>query len=174
MGRLSRRNEGVSPIIATILLVAISLVLIGMIFIWVTQMIQVPKEAAPEMSIAISVENDEESTVFKILVRDIDEEPTLNNIEYKVYDKGGNLIERMRADSAVYGNLAHMATHEDELLGVGFSDNDADGRLSVGDYFLVQQYFSKKYSDRIDISEGIMTLIYSPTGTAMEDISFAF
>jgi len=174
MNGFLQKNEGVSPIIATILLVAISLVLIGVIFIWVTQMIQVPKEAAPDMSIAISTDNDGESTIFKILIRDIDEEPTLNNIEYKVYDKGGNLIERMRVDSEVYGNLAHMATHEDELLGVGFSDNDADGRLSVGDYFLVKQYFSKKYSDKIDISDGMMTLVYTPSNTAMEDISFAF
>ncbi len=174
MNWYSKDRRAVSPIIATILLVAISLVLIGVIFIWVQEIIDVPKEDAPDVNLAVSTETAGDEVYFRILITDISEEPSLNNIEYKVFDGGGNLLEEMTADSEVYGNLAHLETHDDQLLGVGFSDNDADGRLSTGDYFLVKKFFDKNYAQDIDISDGKMILIYGPNNAAMEEISFGF
>ena len=172
MKRYSRDNSGVSPVIATILLVAITIVLVGILFIWVMAIVETPKEEAPNVNIALSTESDGEETYFKILITEIDDNPTLNNVKYRVYNNDGNSLEEGRADSEVYGNMAHMATYNDELLGVGFSDSNADGRLSVGDYFLVKQHFNKKYSSSIDVSGGGMSLIYTPNGDMLEDIKF--
>ena len=170
MKRFSQKRNAVSPVIATILLVAITVVLVGILFAWIIPLIDQPSKPTPDINIALSTEVDGEETYFKVLITEVNAEPTLNNIKYRVYDSGQRQIEEMRADSEVYGNLAHLAHYEDELLGVGFSDTDADGHLSVDDYFLIKQHFNKKYNPEIDISGGKMSLIYTPTGSMLEDI----
>ena len=165
-------RHAVSPVIATILLVAITIVLVGLLFIWVQGIMPESGKSAPDVSIALSTESDGEETYFKILITDIDSEPTLNNILYSIYDEKGDIIEEAKADSEAYGNLAHLAVRNDEKLGVGFADIDADGRLSVGDYFYVRQHFQKAYSNSIDISGGGMRLEFTPSNEQMTDIQF--
>ncbi len=172
MRPIYRERSGVSPVIATILLVAITIVLVGILFMWVTSIVPTTGKNAPDMNVALSTETDGEETYFKILVTDIDDEPTLNNIQYTVYGANGDEIETATADSEAYGNLAHLAVKNDELLGVGFADNDADGRLGVGDYFYVKQHFRKIWSDSIDISGGGMRLVFTPTNEQITDIQF--
>lgn len=172
MKRYSRDRNAVSPVIATILLVAITIVLVGLLFAWILPMIETPKESTPNVNVALSIESDGEGTYYKVLITEIDREPSLDHIKYKIYREGGDQIEEMRADSAVYGNTAFMATHNDEVLGVGFSDTDGNSLLTVGDYFLVKQLFDKKYSDNIDISGGGMSIIYIPSGSIVADIDF--
>ncbi|MDP7265991.1 MAG: type IV pilin [Candidatus Thermoplasmatota archaeon] len=172
MKRYSRDRNAVSPVIATILLVAITIILVGLLFAWIMPMIETPKESTPDINVALSVESDGEETYFKVLITEVDREPSLNHIKYKIYQESGDQIEEMRADSEVYGNLAHMQEHNGEPLGVGFSDSDSNGLLTVGDYFLVKQHFDKKYSDDIDISGGGMSIVYIPTGSLLEDIDF--
>jgi len=172
MKRYSKDRNAVSPVIATILLVAITIVLVGLLFAWIIPMIDTPKESTPDVNIALSVESSDGEIFFKVLITEIDREPSLNHIKYNIYQEGGDQIEEMRADSEVYGNLAHMATHNDEPLGVVFSDSDGNGLLTVGDFFLVKQLFDKKYSDDIDISGGGMRIIYIPTGSELADVDF--
>ncbi len=171
MKRYSRDRNAVSPVIATILLVAITIVLVGLLFAWILPMIETPKESTPDMNIALSVESDGEETFFKVLVTEIDREPSLNHIKYKVYQESGVQIEEMTAEE-VYSNDNFMATKNDEPLCVSFSDSDSNGLLTVGDYFLVKQLFDKKYSNDIDVSGGGISLIYIPSGSTLADVNF--
>ena len=171
MKRYSRDRNAVSPVIATILLVAITIVLVGLLFAWILPMIETPKESTPDINIALSVESNGEDTYFKVLITEVDREPSLDHIKYRIYREGGDQIEEMRADE-VYGETNFMRTHNEEPLGVEFSDSDANGLLTVGDYFKVKQHFEKKYSDDIDISGGGMSIIYIPTGSLLVDIDF--
>ena len=170
MKRFSRKHNAVSPVIATILLVAVTVVLVGILFAWIIPLIDSPSKPTPNINIAVSTEIDGDETYFKDLITEVNAEPTLNNIKYRIYDSGQKQIEEMRADSEVYGNLAHLAVYNDELLGVGFSDTDADGHLSVDDYFLIKQYFNKKWHPHIDIDGGKMSIIHTPTGATLENI----
>ncbi len=167
---VSKTKRIITAIISTTILTTITIGFVSFLFIWIIST-GPPPVKVPDLNATMSSYTIENETYYKILITEIDWEPLLKNVKYRVYNRDGISIEEVPLNSEVYGNLNLTATYHNETLGVGFADTNANNRLSVGDYFLVKQHFSKKYASSIDMSDGGMSIINS-NGDMLKDIKF--
>lgn len=145
-------EEAVSPVIAVILMVAITVVLAAILYVWASGFITGSKDT-PKGAIQ-TVGSGQDSYTVKV----VDMNPTVGvtGIDWFLYDQNGQTV------GSTYGSV-------DEIYGlvdgnVTFHDNDRDGKVSPEDTFAV----AKELPDGTKIPDGYsLTLKFNPTNDAI-------
>ena len=154
--RIVKDDEGVSPVIAVILMVAITVVLAAVLYVWAASFLE-QGESAP---IATFFVEESSSGVYHVNVIKVSKQEDLAGFSYFLKDTtgstyvGGNGFGEIAMqivggqehgiDTSYTGDdtqLESRATNVSEDDGtdypVHFSDNDRDDKLSAGDQFMV-------------------------------------
>ena len=154
--RIKKNDDGVSPVIAVILMVAITVVLAAVLYVWAASFLE-QGESAP---IATFFVEESSSGVYHIDVIKVSKQEDLAGFSYFLKDDsgsthvGGNGFGEvaMQMLSGEAHGVDTSYTGDNETLKeraqtvkdddgseypVHFSDNDRDGKLSAGDQFMV-------------------------------------
>lgn len=128
---IRRNEEAVSPVIATILMVAITVVLAAVLYVMVSGLIGGTTTAEPnvQFSAATSSAND----TWTVTVAGVSEAKEL-----------GSFKAVLTKDAAQDSNLDPLA-HGSTSGNIHFSDLDGGGKLSVGDYFTITTTTGSNY-----------------------------
>lgn len=141
-------EEAVSPVIAVILMVAITVVLAAILYVWASGFIAGGKNAPRGAIQCVSAGGD----TYTIKVVEMNPAVGVTGIDWYLYDNEGETVENN------YGSV-------DEIYGlvegnVTFHDNDRDGKVSPEDTFTV----AKELPDGTPIPEGYkLSLKFGPT-----------
>ncbi len=116
---------GVSPVIATVLLLAITVLLTSGIYIMVQDAVQAPDKGTPYGQLtAQSLENG-----FQVVrVSDLSNELMISTIKFQIISPNGTVTDGLANDASVYGTIGAPVT---------FQDRDAGLTLNRGDYFII-------------------------------------
>ena len=154
--RIVKNDDGVSPVIAVILMVAITVVLAAVLYVWAASFLE-QGESAP---IATFFVEESSSGVYHVEVIKVSKQEDLAGFSYFLKDDtgstyvGGNGFgeiamqivggEEHGIDTSYTGDddqLKSRATNvsddDGSVYPVHFSDNDRDDKLSAGDQFMV-------------------------------------
>ncbi|MBA60366.1 MAG: hypothetical protein CMB30_01480 [Euryarchaeota archaeon] len=154
--RIVKNDDGVSPVIAVILMVAITVVLAAVLYVWAASFLE-QGESAP---IATFFVEESSSGVYHVEVIKVSKQEDLAGFSYFLKDDtgstyvGGNGFgeiamqivggEEHGIDTSYTGDddqLKSRATNvsddDGSVYPVHFSDNDRDNKLSAGDQFMV-------------------------------------
>ena len=154
--RIVKNDDGVSPVIAVILMVAITVVLAAVLYVWAASFLE-QGESAP---IATFFVEESSSGVYHVEVIKVSKQEDLAGFSYFLKDDtgstyvGGNGFgeiamqivggEEHGIDTSYTGDddqLQRRATNvsddDGSVYPVHFSDNDRDNKLSAGDQFMV-------------------------------------
>ena len=154
--RIVKNDDGVSPVIAVILMVAITVVLAAVLYVWAASFLE-QGESAP---IATFFVEESSSGVYHVEVIKVSKQEDLAGFSYFLKDDtgstyvGGNGFgeiamqivggEEHGIDTSYTGDDDQLANRADNVSAddgseypVHFSDNDRDNKLSAGDQFMV-------------------------------------
>ena len=154
--RIVKNDDGVSPVIAVILMVAITVVLAAVLYVWAASFLE-QGESAP---IATFFVEESSSGVYHVEVIKVSKQEDLAGFSYFLKDDtgstyvGGNGFgeiamqivggEEHGIDTSYTGDDTQLASRSGNVSDddgseypVHFSDNDRDGMLSTGDEFMV-------------------------------------
>ena len=154
--RIEKNDEGVSPVIAVILMVAITVVLAAVLYVWAASFLE-QGESAP---IATFLVNEDSSGVYHVQVIKVSKQEDLQGFSYFLKDStgstyvGGNgfgeIAMQVRGgeemginkdyngdDEVLQSRATNVSNDDGSQFPVHFSDNDRDSKLSSGDQFLV-------------------------------------
>ncbi|HCE76164.1 MAG TPA: hypothetical protein DEP04_06000 [Dehalococcoidia bacterium] len=154
--RIEKNDDGVSPVIAVILMVAITVVLAAVLYVWAASFLE-QGESAP---IATFFVEESSSGVYHIDVIKVSKQEDLAGFSYFLKDDsgsthvGGNGFgevamqmlsgEAHGIDTSYNGDNETLKERAETVKAddgseypVHFSDNDRDGKLSAGDQFMV-------------------------------------
>jgi len=154
--RIVKNDDGVSPVIAVILMVAITVVLAAVLYVWAASFLE-QGESAP---IATFFVEESSSGVYHVEVIKVSKQEDLAGFSYFLKDDtgstyvGGNGFgevamqivggEEHGIDTSYTGDDTQLASRSDNVSAddgseypVHFSDNDRDNKLSAGDQFMV-------------------------------------
>ena len=155
--RIVKNDEGVSPVIAVILMVAITVVLAAVLYVWAASFLE-QGESAPIATFFVQEGSD---GVYHVDVIKVSKQEDLAGFSFYLKDETGSTYvgaghgfgevamqivggEEHGIDMAYGGDdeqLQNRATNVSNDDGseypVHFTDNDRDGKLSAGDQFMV-------------------------------------
>ena len=154
--RIEKNDEGVSPVIAVILMVAITVVLAAVLYVWAASFLE-QGESAPIATFFVSQDS---ANVYHVEVIKVSKQEDLLGFSYFLKDGSGSTFvggngfgevamqfqggEEMGIDMAYSGDdealesrATNISNDDGSEFPVKFSDNDQDGLLSSGDTFLV-------------------------------------
>ena len=154
--RIVKDDEGVSPVIAVILMVAITVVLAAVLYVWAASFLE-QGESAP---IATFFVEESSSGVYHVNVIKVSKQEDLAGFSFFLKDGSGSTFvngngfgevamqfkagEEMGIDMTYSGDDEQLLSRAGNVsddngseFPVHFSDNDRDGKLSSGDQFLV-------------------------------------
>ena len=155
--RIVKNDEGVSPVIAVILMVAITVVLAAVLYVWAASFLE-QGESAPIATFFVQEGSD---GIYHVDVIKVSKQEDLAGFSFYLKDETGSTYvgagqgfgeiamqivggEEHGIDTAYNGSdeqLSNRATNVSNDDGteypVHFNDNDRDGKLSAGDQFLV-------------------------------------
>ena len=154
--RIVKNDDGVSPVIAVILMVAITVVLAAVLYVWAASFLE-QGESAP---IATFFVEESSSGVYHVEVIKVSKQEDLAGFSYFLKDDSGSTYvggngfgeiamqivggEEHGIDTSYTGDddqLQSRATNvsddDGSVYPVHFSDNDRDNKLSAGDQFMV-------------------------------------
>ena len=156
--RIVKNDDGVSPVIAVILMVAITVVLAAVLYVWAASFLE-QGESAP---IATFWVEEDSNGVYHVEVRKVTKQENLEGFSFYLKDGGGSTYTghsnagfgevamqykdgepkgidmNYAGDNETLQNRATEVSNDDgSVYPVHFSDNDRDGKLSAGDQFLV-------------------------------------
>jgi len=156
--RIVKNDEGVSPVIAVILMVAITVVLAAVLYVWAASFLE-QGESAP---IATFWVEEDSNGVYHVEVRKVTKQEDLEGFSFYLKDDGGSTYtghsnagfgeiamqykdgDEMGIDTNYGGDdtslqsrATNVSNDDGSVYPVHFSDNDRDGKLSAGDQFLV-------------------------------------
>lgn len=141
-------REAVSPVIGVILMVAITVVLAAVFYLWVIGFIGGGSKETPKVTLSVEKDNGD------YIVTMLSVSGTVSVYDAKIFiaDETGKTVKSGRVSDS-YGSA------EDD---VSFLDMNKDEKLSVDDYFIIKGEYAKLgYTFR---------LIYSLTGNIMGEI----
>ncbi len=125
---MQRNDEAVSPVIATVLLLAITVLLSSMVFVMMSSTLDSVEKADPKASVSIrGLSNGYHVVTFTSLDQTLD--PA--KVEWSIVNESGSnriLLSGMVDDSDVYGTVGSN---------VSFHDRDAGWSVTKGDYFVI-------------------------------------
>ena len=181
--RIVKNDEGVSPVIAVILMVAITVVLAAVLYVWAASFLD-QGENAP---MAVFFVQEDSSGVYHVDVTKVTRSEELVGFSFYLMDGSGTTY--VGGDALGHGEIAmqnitgdlhgidqNYGGNEAELqervqtvkdddgsnFPVKFSDNDRDGKLSAGDRFHV--YGSKGGSNGPAEDGWKLEVKYDPSG----------
>jgi len=128
MANLSRDDEAVSPVIATVLLLAITVMLSGMVFVLMQGALETGEKAPPQMTVSVRA-LDNGYHVIRITTLDQTLDP--GRISFSLSEQNnanGTEFTGYVDDSDVYSVIGSN---------VSFHDRDASYSISAGDYFVI-------------------------------------
>jgi len=154
--RIVKDDEGVSPVIAVILMVAITVVLAAVLYVWAASFLE-QGESAP---IATFFVEESSSGVYHVEVIKVSKQEDLAGFSYFLKDESGSTFvggngfgeiamqivggQEHGIDTSYTGDDTQLASRSDNVSAddgtdypVHFSDNDRDDKLSAGDQFMV-------------------------------------
>jgi len=155
--RIVKNDEGVSPVIAVILMVAITVVLAAVLYVWAASFLE-QGESAP---IATFFVQEDSNGVFHVDVIKVSKQEDLAGFSFYLKDQTGSTYvgqghgfgevamqivggEEHGIDTAYGGEDQQLQNRRDNISAddgtdypVSFNDNDRDGKLSAGDQFMV-------------------------------------
>ena len=155
--RVVKNDEGVSPVIAVILMVAITVVLAAVLYVWAASFLE-QGESAPIATFFVQEGSD---GIYHVDVIKVSKQEDLAGFSFYLKDDTGSTYvgaghgfgevamqivggEEHGIDTAYAGDdeqLSNRATNVSNDDGtdfpVHFNDNDRDGKLSAGDQFMV-------------------------------------
>jgi len=159
--RIVKDDEGVSPVIAVILMVAITVVLAAVLYVWAASFLE-QGESAP---IATFFVEESSSGIYHVNVIKVSKQEDLAGFSYFLKDTtgsthvGGNGFGEIamqivggqehgidtsysdscddNCDSQLESRTTNVSNDDGTDYPVHFSDNDRDGKLSAGDQFMV-------------------------------------
>ncbi|MDP6865288.1 MAG: type IV pilin N-terminal domain-containing protein [Candidatus Poseidoniaceae archaeon] len=121
-------DDAVSPVIATVLLLAITVLLSSMVFVMMSSTLGDVEKQAPTASVSVrSLSNGYDVITFSYLDQQLDP----GKVEWKIIDRseGVELVGSGNVnDPDVYGTVG---------ANVSFHDRDAGWAVSTGDYFVI-------------------------------------
>ena len=150
---LGQDDEAVSPVIATVLLLAITVMLSSMVFVMMQGALTTTEKAPPLAQVSVrGLSNG--FHVVKITSLDQSIDPA--QLEYDLYQDGGISYSGYVADAEVYGVVG---------ANISFHDRDAGYSVTKGDYFVID-------STSIGADQGTwrFKLIEESTGVLLIDV----
>ncbi len=141
-------EDGVSPVIAIILMVAITIVLAGVLWLWVSGLVDTQKsndiEYVDTAWESLTLQND-----YQLIIENVkDKEFSVEDLEFSLMD--GNKVDKSMGQhkvTAIYGKSI-----DNETI-VSFHDGDHDGYLSTGDRFIIKSEDHVNYDGSADPGE---------------------
>ena len=154
--RIEKNDEGVSPVIAVILMVAITVVLAAVLYVWAASFLE-QGESAPIATFFVSQDS---ANVYHVEVIKVSKQEDLLGFSFFLKDGsgstyvGGNGFGEVAMqfqggdemgidmtyngdDDALKSRATNVSNDDGTDFPVHFSDNDRDGKLSAGDQFTV-------------------------------------
>ena len=159
--RIVKNDEGVSPVIAVILMVAITVVLAAVLYVWAASFLE-QGESAPIATFTVETSSSGE---YYVKVIKVSKQEDLAGFKYYLKDEtgstyvGGNGFGEIamqmlwneehgidksysdtcddNCDSQLESRAANISADDGTYFPVHFNDNDRDGKLSAGDQFTV-------------------------------------
>ena len=155
--RIVKNDEGVSPVIAVILMVAITVVLAAVLYVWAASFLE-QGESAPIATFFVQEGSD---GIYHVDVIKVSKQEDLAGFSFYLKDETGSTYvgqghgfgevamqivggEEHGIDMAYGGDddllksrAANVSDDDGSVDPVHFNDNDRDGKLSAGDQFLV-------------------------------------
>ena len=155
--RIVENDEGVSPVIAVILMVAITVVLAAVLYVWAASFLE-QGESAPIATFFVQEGSD---GIYHVDVIKVSKQENLAAFSFYLKDDTGSTYvgsghgfgevamqiiggEEHGIDMAYDGGdeqlerrAANVSDDDGSKYPVHFNDNDRDGKLSAGDQFLV-------------------------------------
>ena len=125
--RIVKDEQAVSPVIAVILMVAITVVLAAVLYVWASSFLGGTTKNAPTGSMIASEDG---SGVWTVQIVKINPQVSVNSVHWYLLDVQGN-TKTDGLVSDVYGYYSGQGK------AVVFIDNDFNGKLSPGDKFEV-------------------------------------
>lgn len=129
--KLKQNEEAVSPVIAVILMVAITVVLAAVLYTWALSFIRNEKQT-PTVGATYSPTGNQD---FAVNIEKVDPDPvSVVSVNYYLLD------DRSQAVPGVQGSVKDIygLNFDDKYTNVSFRDIDRDGKISGGDVFLVK------------------------------------
>ena len=156
--RIVKNDEGVSPVIAVILMVAITVVLAAVLYVWAASFLE-QGESAPIATFFVQEGSD---GIYHVDVIKVSKQEDLAGFSFYLKDETGSTyvggghgfgeiamqiiggeehgIDTAYPDSGdpqLVNRRDNVSADDGELFPVSFNDNDRDGKLSAGDQFMV-------------------------------------
>ena len=154
--RIEKNDEGVSPVIAVILMVAITVVLAAVLYVWAASFLE-QGDSAPIATFFVSQDS---SDIYHVEVIKVSKQEDLAGFSFFLKDGTGSTfvggdgfgeiamqisggkeagidITYDGDDEVLQNRAANVSADDGSKFPVHFSDNDRDGKLSSGDQFLV-------------------------------------
>ncbi len=141
-------EDGVSPVIAIILMVAITIVLAGVLWLWVSGLVDTQKSNDIEY-VDTAWESPTLQNDYQLIIENVkDKEFSVEDLEFSLMD--GNKVDKSMGQhkvTAIYGKSI-----DNETI-VSFHDGDHDGYLSTGDRFIIKSEDHDNYDGTPDPGE---------------------
>ncbi len=153
--RIVKDEQAVSPVIAVILMVAITVVLAAVLYVWASSFLGGTTKNAPTGSMIASEDG---SGVWTVQIVKINPQVSVNSVHWYLQDVQGN-TKTDGLVSDIYG------TKQGHGHGVIFTDVDFNGKLSPGDKFEVfPSEANSDLEDIDDLSGFSFRMKFEPTG----------
>ena len=153
--RIVNDEQAVSPVIAVILMVAITVVLAAVLYVWASSFLGGTTKNAPTGSMIASEDG---SGVWTIQIVKINPQVSVNSVHWYLLDTLGNT----KTDGLVSDVYGYYAGNGKAVV---FVDNDFNGKLSPGDKFLIHPSEPNSDLEEIDDFSGFsFRMKFEPTG----------
>jgi flagellin-like protein len=156
--RIVKNDEGVSPVIAVILMVAITVVLAAVLYVWAASFLE-QGESAPIATFFVQEGSD---GIYHVDVIKVSKQEDLAGFSFYLKDGSGSTytgsantgfgevamqfkdgsdtgidMSYSGDDDQLKSRATNVSNDDGSVYPVHFSDNDRDGKLSAGDQFMV-------------------------------------
>ena len=125
---MNRDDEAVSPVIATVLLLAITVLLTSMVFVMMSTTLDNVEKADPKASISVRALS---NGYHVVSITSIDQSLDPSKVEWSIVNQTGQSLKEHYGfvdDSDGYGTVG---------TNVSFHDRDAGWSVTKGDYFVI-------------------------------------
>ena len=125
---MHRDDEAVSPVIATVLLLSITVLLTSMVFVMMSSTINTVEKADPKASVTVRALS---NGYHVVSITSLDQALDPSKIEWSIINQTGQSTKEYVGfvdDSDVYGTVGSN---------VSFHDRDAGWSVTKGDYFVI-------------------------------------
>ena len=138
MATMDKNDEAVSPVIATVLLLAITVMLSGMVFLLMQGALNTAEKAPPQMTVSVrSLDNG----YHVVRITSLDQTLDPGRVSFNLQEQGNASNPSFTGfvnDADVYSVIGSN---------ISFHDRDASYSISAGDYFVIN-------SEEIGADEG--------------------